>query len=479
MKQLSAPAEQLLQALQGFRAQDARWREGRVWAGVYDAGAEAEALSKAAYTEFLSENALYINLYPSVLALEREVVGWMKTKLRAPADGAGNFTSGGTESITLAMKAARDHARALRGISAGEVVLCRTTHPAFHKAAHLLGLSVRITEMDAHHRADPAAYAAALTPNTVMLVASAPCYSHGVVDPVEAIAALAQQHGLWMHVDACVGGLYLSTMRELGHDVPAFDFTVPGISSMSCDLHKYGYTAKNASVVLFASRALRQHALYANAHTTGYALVNSTIASSRSGGPMAAAWATTQLLGTGGREGGYARIVRDTWAATQRLREAMGRIPGLRVLGDPVMCMFTVACDGGSVFVIEDAMLDRGWHVQTQFQAPGTPANLHLSVNASNVAQVEAFIADLVEATAQARATPAIDVAPLVQQVLKAVSESARSGQPPPIEGLLAALGAEGGAMPSRWAPINTLLDALPDAVVDALLVAYANTLYA
>jgi sphinganine-1-phosphate aldolase len=472
------PRDQLLATLRARRAHDAPWREGRVWAGVYDPGAEVAATAREAYLDFLGENALYINFYPSLLGLEGDIVTRVKALLNAPAGACGNFTSGGTESIGLAMKAARDQARATRGIdSGGEIVLARTAHPAFHKAAHLLGMKVVITECDAGYRADPAAFAAAIGDKTVALVASAPCYSHGVVDPVPALAALARERRLWLHVDACVGGIFLSTMRRLGLAVPPFDLGIDGVTSLSVDLHKFGYAAKNASVVLYRSKAERRHALYANAHTTGYALVNSTMSSTRSGGPIAGAWATLNALGAAG----YEAIVRETLAATARLREGVAAIGGLRVLGEPAMCMFTVASvtpdAGPSVFVIEDEMLARGWHLQTQFSAPGTPANLHFSVNRSNVAQVDALLADLRASVQAAQAAPRIDATPLVQAVL--AMRAAPGGLQ--IAPLLAALGAGGGGgpFPSRWAPINTLLDALPDDVVDELLVAYANELYA
>jgi glutamate/tyrosine decarboxylase-like PLP-dependent enzyme len=469
------PRDRLLATLRSHRRHDAPWREGRVWAGVYDPGDETAAVAREAYLEFLGENALYINLYPSLLQLENEVVTRVKWLLRAPEGACGNFTSGGTESILLAVKAARDRARAERGIGAGEIVLARTAHPAFHKAAHLLGMKVVMTEFDADYRADPAAFARALSPATVMLVASAPCYSHGVVDPVPALADLAQRHGLWLHVDGCVGGLYLSLMRlqGLGAEVPPFDLSVEGVSSLSADLHKYGYASKNASVVLYRSKALRRHALYANAHTTGYALVNSTALSSRSGGPIAGAWATLQSLG----QEGYAAIVRETMDATKRLRAGVATIPGLRVLGRPAMCMFTVASEAASVFVIEDEMLARGWHLQTQFATPGTPANLHFSVNRSNVRHVDALLADLGASVEAARQAAPIDVQPLLQTVMQAMA----AGPGLQIGPLLAQLGgaAEGSPFPARWAPINTLLDALPDAMVDQLLLDYANELYA
>lgn len=463
--------DELLAQLRRIRSHDVPWREGRTFAGVYDPGAVAADAAAAAYAEFSSENALYVNFYPSLLQLEAEVLARVKTLVRAPDGACGNLTSGGTESILLACKAARDSAAAERGVRNGEIVLARSAHPAFHKAAHLLGLRVVITEFDAGFRADAAAMAAAITPRTVMLVASAPCYSHGVVDPVPALAQLAQRHSLWLHVDGCVGALFMGFMREAAMPVPPFDFSIDGVSSISADLHKYGYAPKGAGSLVYCSRGLRRHALYANAHTSGYALVNPTALSSRSGGPIAAAWATLQVLG----DDGYRRIVQQTMAATAQLRAGIAAIDGLSVLGEPAMCMFALACRDASVFEIEDQMRERGWHLQSQFSAPGTPANLHFSINHNNVPHVAALLADLRASVEAARRVPVPDVQPLVRLVLDALREPGAFD----IDRLLGAVGASSGRLPQRWALINTLLDALPDSAVDALLVEYANRLYA
>jgi sphinganine-1-phosphate aldolase len=262
------PRDELLATLRSFRQLDTPWREGRLFAGVYDPGPELEATIKAAYAEFLSENALYPNYFPSLLALENEVVRAMAELLRGDDQVVGNCTSGGTESILLAVKTARDLARAVRpGVTGPELVLPRTAHPAFHKACHYLGVRPAIVEVDpATFRVDPAAMAGAITPETILLVASAPCYSHGVIDPVEAIGALALERGLPLHVDACVGGIHLSIMRRAGLPVPAFDLSVPGVSTISVDLHKYGYAAQNVAAPLCPFRQRRHHRLCGDQH---------------------------------------------------------------------------------------------------------------------------------------------------------------------------------------------------------------------
>jgi len=228
---------------------------------------------------------------------------------------------------------------------------------------------------------------AAITPNTVLLVASAPCYSFGVIDPIEEIAAIAVHHKLFLHVDACVGGIHLSIMRRSGTTLPAFDFSVPGVSSISADMHKYGYAAKNVSVLLYRNRELRRFALFANAQTTGYAVLNPTMLSSKSGGPLAGAWAALNFLG----ESGYRAIVGEVMATTARMLAGVRALPDLRILGQPQMCMFAIASDTLNIFRLDDAMARRGWSLQPQLSAGGVPATLHIAVTRSNVGCEDAF----------------------------------------------------------------------------------------
>jgi sphinganine-1-phosphate aldolase len=469
----AASRDQVLAQLRAYRRLDQPWRAGRLFAGVYDPGADVEATIKAAYAEFLSENALYPNYFPSLLAIENEIVTTLVDLLRGGAQAVGSCTSGGTESIMLAVKAARDQARAERPeVAQPELILPRTAHPAFHKAAHYLGVRPVIVEVDSSSfRATQQSYEGAITPSTILLVASAPCYSHGVVDPIPEIAAIARAHGLLLHVDACVGGLHLAIMRRAGMAVPEYDLGVPGVTSISVDLHKFGYAAKNVSALLYHDRGLRRYALYANAHTTGYAVINTTVLSSRSGGPLAGAWAALHALG----EQGYRAIVAATQAATRQLIDGVQAIPGLRVLGQPDMCLVAFAADDLNVFELDDELMRRGWALQPQFSAGGSPASLHLSINASNVGQIDALLADLHEAVDVVRAAPQPDVAGLRERVLELVAAPG----PETFVQIAALAGMAPGEMPSSFARINTVLDALPDPIVDLLLVEYLNSIYA
>ena len=468
--------EAIREALAAYRQHDVRWREGRLFAGVYDPGPDVADVITEAYTDFLSENALYPNYFPSLLHLENDVVRAVADLLQGDDDVVGNCTSGGTESILLAVKTARDAVRATHPeITTPEMVLPQTAHPAFHKAGHYLGVKVVVTSFDTSTlRADVAAMRAAITPNTILLVASAPCYSYGVIDPIDEIAALAREHGLFFHVDACVGGIHLSIMRRSGAILPPFDFSVSGVTTISADMHKYGYAAKNVSVLLYRSRDIRRFALYANAQTTGYVVLNPTVLSSKSGGPVAGAWAALNYLG----ETGYRDIVDEVMATTRRLLDGIATLPDLRVVGQPEMCMFAVASETLNVFFLDDAMTRRGWSLQPQFSAGGVPATLHMAVNRSNVGREEALLADLADACAEVKAQP--DALADVGELRAEVERLMQAPPGPETFTRIAALaGLQPGQMPESFARINTVMDALPRPAVEALLLEYLNSLYA
>lgn len=465
--------EQILHTLESYKQHDLPWRSGRVLAYTYDPGQDAEEVAKAAFLMYLSENALDPTTYPSLMRLEREVVRMVANLLRGDADVVGNFTWGGTESILLAVKTARDWARVHKPhIKRPEMIVPRTAHCAFHKAAAYFGLDLVLTPFDdVTYQADVEAMARAITDNTVLLVGSAPGYAHGVIDPIEAIGRLAQERKLLFHVDGCVGGIHLSLMRKYGYDLPPFDFTVPGVTSMSADMHKYGYSPKGASVVLYRNKELRRFQIFASAKSTTYALINPTVLSTKSGGPMAAAWATLHFMG----EKGYERIVRGVMNATQRMVDGINAIPGLHVLGKPHMCMFSFASDEINVYELADEMKLRGWYLQPQFSVEGSPPNLHVTVNQGSVSVVDAFLADLGDAAAAIRANPdRIDSAAVRAQV-EALLASGDEASP---AGLAAMVGINGTDLPDRMALLNTVLDILPDSVTEDLLIDFVNDLY-
>ncbi len=465
--------EEILHALQAFKSRDMDWKAGKVWCYVYNPGEDPAEVTRAAYLSFLTENGLDPSVFPSMLKLETDVVRAIINLLRGDANAVGHLTTGGTESIMLAVKTARDKARLEHPeITQPEMVLPRTAHAAFHKAALYLSVKPVIVEIDPRtFQVRPEDMRAAITPNTILLIASAPSYSQGVIDPIAEIGRIAQEQNLLFHVDACVGGIHLSFLRKLGYDIPDFDFTVPGVTSISTDLHKYGYAAKGCSVIMYRSKDIRKYQIFASTETTGYTLINPTMLSSKSGGPMAGAWAILNFLG----EEGYKRIVKEVQEAAKKLMDGINAIDDLQVLGKPVMCMFSFKSDTINVYQLADEMSKRGWYIQGQFSTPLTPRNLHISVNHGTIHNVEALLKDLRECVEIVKRSTPIDsesIRLMVAAALQSPDPAAAFGQ------LAASAGLAGTDLPTEMAFINEVLDALPDELCNVFLVNYFNDLY-
>ncbi|MER6575537.1 aspartate aminotransferase family protein [Nonomuraea sp. NPDC001023] len=463
-------AEDLLSEVARMKQHDLPVRGGQVTAYVYDTGRpEVHEAAARAYAEMLEVNCLDPTAFPSIVEMEKQVVGAVADLL---GGGHGVFTSGGTESIMLAVKAARDAA----GRPGANLVLPVTAHPAFHKAAHYLGLRVKAVPVDLEtYKVRVEDVAAAIDEDTVLVVVSAPSYPQGVIDPVAQVAAVAAEAGVPCHVDACVGGWLLPWLREAGADVPPFDLSVPGVTSLSCDLHKFGYAPKGASVVLFADPATRRRAYFASAAWPGYTIINATVQSSRSAGPLGGAWATLQALG---REG-YVELGRATLKAAARLREGIAAIPGLRVLGAPESSLVAFAGDDLDVFVLADAARERGWFLQPQLSYAGIPANLHVTVTGVTLNGVEAMLRVIAEAAAEARRRgPAAVPDGLVELIagldLDALDDATFAE-------LAASVGVDlrPGAGQPGMATVNAVLDALPAETREALLLRFLSVMYA
>ena len=465
-------SDALFRALESFRDDDVKWRSGRTWAYVYDPGQEAEQVIKQAFMMYLSENALDPTAFPSAMRLENEVVGMLATHVHGDHDVVGNFTSGGTESIMLAVKAARDYCRATRPhIREPEMILPVTAHAAFQKAAHYLDVTPVLVPVDpVSFRADPEAMRRAITPNTILLVGSAVSYAHGVVDPIRALGELARAHDLLLHVDACMGFL-LPYYRRLGVDIPEFGFDVPGVTSISMDLHKYAFAAKGASTVLYRSKTLRRHQIYACAQWSGYTVINAAVQSTKSGGPVAAAWAALHFFG----DDGYLELARRALDATRRVCDGIARIDGLRVLGQPDMNLVAFTSDSVNVFHVIDEMKDRGWYVQPQLAFETSKENIHLSINPAGARWVDAFLTDLRACVETAKTLPSGDAAAGLQEMLRGLDPDQLSDET--VEQMLGMVGA-GSGLPTRMAGINEMLNLLPPRLRERLLIEYLNQLY-
>lgn len=465
--------QEILSTLQAFKARDMDWKSGKVWCYVYDAGEDPAEVTKEAYLSFLSENGLDPSVFPSILKLETDVVRMIINLLRGDSNAVGHLTSGGTESIMLAVKSARDKARVEKPhITQPEMVVPKNAHAAFHKAAHYLCVKPVIVDLDPKTLTVRASdMESAINENTILLVASAPSYSQGLIDPIKEIGAIAKRHNLLFHVDGCVGGLHLSFMRKLGYNVPDFDFTVDGVTSISTDLHKYGYAAKGCSVIMYRDRSIRKYQIFACTDTTGYTLINPTVLSSKSGGPMAGAWAVLNFLG----EAGYKKIIQKVQDATKKLTDGINAMDGLYVLGKPAMSMFSFASESMNVYQLADEMSKRGWYLQGQFSTPLTPRNLHISVSQGNADNADLLLKDLKECVEIAQSKQPIDsdmIKSMIAGALQSPDPEAAFSQ------LAASAGLSGTELPSEMAFINEVLDNLPDELCNNFLINYFNDLY-
>ncbi len=473
------PAEQILDEVRALRRADAPTHGGRLFAYVYDPGVPGlDDLANAAYAISSSVNGLDPTAFPSLLAMENALVGAAARQLgggpgtTAP-DVAGSVTSGGTESLILAVKAARD---ARPDITAPRIVVPVTGHAAFAKAAHYLGVALDSVPVSPETlRPAVADIAAAITADTVLVACSAPSYAHGVIDPVAEIAEVAAAAGVRCHVDACFGGWTLPYLRRLGADLPAFDFAVPGVTSISVDLHKYAYAPKGTSVLLHRDASLRAPQYFAFGDWPGYTMINPGISSTRSGGPIAAAYATLRRIG----DDGYLRLAEITRDAVRGLADAVEAVDGLRLVAPAlttVVC-FTASADGPDLFVLADELTARGFHTQPQMHYGDLPASIHLTVTASVAPHVAEFGTALADAVAAARALGPVDLPAEVLALVTALDPAALNAEV--VGGLAGALGLGGddGPLPARMAAVNTLLDAAPVPVRERLLVEFLGLL--
>lgn len=383
---------------------DANWKDGRTWSMVYNSGEKIMEVVKRAYLEFMVENGLGPTTYPSLRRFETEVISMTAHLLGGDEAVVGTMTSGGTESILMAVKTARDLASESRGIKLGEgeILMPSSAHPAFCKAAHYLGLHAIQVPVGEDLRADVQAMEHAITDKTVMMVGSAPGYPHGVVDPIEALSRIAHERNIWFHTDACLGGFLLPFVRKLGYPVPAFDFSLPGVTSVSADVHKYGFAAKGASTVLYRDEKYRHHQFYVTADWSGGIYATPALAGARTGGSIAGAWAVLNFLG----EEGYLDLARRMMTSTKQLIAGINGIEGLSVLGEPEMTVFAFGSDTVNVYALAEALHDRKWHVERQH----LPPSLHMMVSPEHDTVVDEFLADLIISTDQVRHLDASEI---------------------------------------------------------------------
>lgn len=378
--------------LAGRQAREPDVHGARLFGLVYPSGRpDVEGLVEEVSRRYLFGNALNPFRFPELAALERDVVAAVAALVNHGAAGEhppGAMTSGGSESILMAMLVHRQRALA-RGVERPQIVAASSAHPAYAKAAHYLGMELVRIPLDGSWRASAAAAAAAVGERTAVVVASAFCYPYGVMDPVEELAGIAAGAGAGCHVDACIGGFVLPFLERLGRPVPPYDFRVPGVTSMSVDVHKYGYVPKGASVVLHRDADWAAHQIFLYDGWGAGLYGAATVAGARPAAPIACSWAVINHLGVEG----YTAIVRELMDVTARVRGAVSAFDGVDVVGDPIGPVLALRSEGVDLHAVADAMDDRGWHLNRNTD----PRGLHLMLSPAHAGVVDRLLADLEE----------------------------------------------------------------------------------
>jgi len=461
-------ASEILARLRELREGDAPTHGGHVLSYVYDSGlAELDELAGEAIAAMQAVNGLDPTTFGSVAVLERELVDFLRELMNGDDTVVGSITTGGTESCLLAVKTARDLWRARGGTGQPRLVAPITVHAAFQKAAHYFGLELDLVPVDAESGTCAAPeLVSRLAPDVALVVVSAPSYPFAALDPIAEVAAACAAAGISCHVDACIGGLALPFLPDL----PLWDFRVPGVTSLSADLHKYGYAPKGASVLLHRGRDRLALQYFATTRWPGYPVVNPTMLGSRSAGPLAAAWAIVHRLG----RDGFARLAEQTMDSTRRLLTVVQEIEGLRVVGSPVGPLFAVTADLGCASGAQvdphhwaDELRALGWLVQLQpgtdqsrdaHTAPGSPSGAHLphTTHLTVTPVTASILLELSEAMVTAadrvRGMPAVDPSAVME---------ALGGDPSAVVD---------GPLPDRMAPLIALVEALPPELSEGLL---------
>lgn len=465
--------QEILSKIKEKKAKDFDWKSGKIFCSVYDGGEEIQEVVKEAYTYYLTENPVDPTLFPSLRDMETEVVA-MSAEILRGNEAVGSLTSGGTESILLAIKTAKNRAKALKPhIKQPEVILPYTVHSAFFKACDYFDVKPVITSLTGDYRADAKAIKEAITENTILITASAPSYVFGVVDPIEEIGKVALEHNLPFHVDACIGGIVLAFARLGGENVPNFDFSVPGVTSISMDWHKYGYAAKGCSVLLHKNKEYRKHQFFVCTEWSGYTLVNSTILSTKSGGPIAGCWAAIHYFG----KEGYIKLAKEQLDTTRRIIEGVNSIDGLEVMGKPDSSLLSFTSEKLSIYDLMDEMVERGWHLQFELSNEYSKANLHLTVMKTHKNLVEPLLNDLREAVEKVKKKGLLKKVG-TKATVKTVSTLAKNLSPENFEKLGKMLGFSNGKVPEKFALLNEIMDSLPEETIKNTLLEYFNDFY-
>ncbi len=393
-------SEEVLAQLEAFKEHDPRYKDARAWSLVYYIDEQHAAFVKESYHRYACENGLNPTAFKSLKKLETDIISATADILHGTEDVCGVVTSGGTESCLMAVKTYRDMARDQRRVKKPEMIICETAHVAWFKASEYFGVKIRLVPLLEDLTPDLKKLKKMINRNTVMILGSAPEYPHGTIDPIEAMGEIAQKRSIPLHVDACVGGYILPFMEMNGEQMPPWDYRVQGVTSISADIHKYGYAAKGASTITYRNLDYLRYQMFVYQDWPGGVFASPALLGTRPGGSYAAAWSVLQYFG----KSGYRELARDTLLAVNKLKAGINSIPELQVMGSPKGPVFAFRSTSGDVdiFAVGDQMDAQGWQVdRNQF-----PSGLHAMVTAQHLRVVDQYIADLAQAVETVKANP-------------------------------------------------------------------------
>ena len=392
----------ILRALEAFKGDDPDYKDGRLWSLVYYLDEEHSDFIKESYHRFACENGLNPTAFKSLKKFETEVISATADLLHGTEDVCGVVTSGGTESCLMAVKTYRDMARAERRVKKPEMIMPETAHVAWFKASEYFGVKIRLVPLLADLTPNLKKLKRMINRNTVMVLGSAPEYPHGTIDPIEVMGEIASDRNIPLHVDACVGGFILPFMEMNGEQLPLWDYRVPGVTSISADIHKYGYAAKGASTITYRNLDYLRYQMFVYQNWPGGVFASSALLGTRPGGAYAAAWAVLQYFG----KAGYRALARDTLEAVNRLKAGVESIPELTVMGNPQGPLFAYRSVSPelNIYAVGDQMDALGWQVNRNQDPPG----LHAMVTAQHLKVVDQYLQDLKKSVATVKANPGL-----------------------------------------------------------------------
>ncbi len=400
MPDIGQGGPQILKELDSFKEHDPNYKDGRVWSLVYYLDEDHSDFLKESYHKFACENGLNPTAFKSLKRFETEVISATADILNGTKDVCGVVTSGGTESCLMAVKTYRDLAADKRGVKYPEMIIPESAHVAWFKASEYFGVKIRLVPLLEDLTPNLKKLKGMINRNTVMILGSAPEYPHGTIDPIAQMGEIARKRKIPLHVDACVGGFILPFMEMNGEEMPLWDYRVPGVTSISADIHKFGYAAKGASTITYRNLDYLKYQMFVYQDWPGGVFASSALLGTRPGGAYAAAWGVLQYFG----KAGYRTLARDTLDAVKQLKAGVERIPELQVMGNPIGPLFAYKSISPdlNIYAVGDQMDAMGWQVnRNQF-----PSGLHAMVTAQHLKVVDQYLADLNTAVETVKANP-------------------------------------------------------------------------